>query len=68
MKTFNFTYYGWEPSYGDFDQCDIDITTNTEAEAREQLEEMVRKNQLFPKYNFHLVGIDGQSLKELKTA
>jgi hypothetical protein len=68
MKTFNFTYYGWEPSYRDFDQCDIDITANTEAEAREQLEEMVRKNQLFPKYNFHLVGINGQSLKELKTA
>ena len=65
MKTFNFTYYGWEPSYGDFYQCDVDVTANTEAEAREKLEEMVKNKRLFPKYNFHLVGINGVSLKEL---
>jgi len=64
MTKFNFTYYGWDPSYGDFDQCDINIIANSEAEAREQLTEMVKKNRLFPKYGFHLVGINDKAISE----
>ena len=40
MNIYTFTYYGWIPSYGDFDQEWFDITAPTLAAALEQVDKM----------------------------
>jgi len=45
MKTYNFVYYGYIPSYRDFDQSDIDIEANNDAEAWKKFHEKVKNVQ-----------------------
>ena len=40
MNTYTFTYYGWIPSYGDFDQEWFDIKANSLVEAQEEVNKM----------------------------
>lgn len=55
MNTYTFTYYGWIPSYGDFDQEWFDVKADTE----EQAWEKVKLMKLFAKSGPELESVNG---------
>lgn len=42
LNSYHFDYYGWIPSYRDFDQSDITIEAENETEAWNQFNKKVR--------------------------